>query len=71
MYCSNCGEKVPDGAAFCPKCGARVGAPEDSPNAKPETSSAEGFIDHTADEIGNGIDDAFADLKKQLQGNRR
>ena len=68
MYCSNCGEKVPDGAAFCPKCGARVGAPEDNTNTKPEASSAEGFIDHTADEIGSGIDDAFADLKNSFKG---
>lgn len=23
-YCSNCGEKIPDDAAFCPKCGTRT-----------------------------------------------
>ena len=25
-YCRDCGEEVPEGATFCPKCGARVGA---------------------------------------------
>jgi len=24
MYCSNCGENIPDGAKFCTKCGAAV-----------------------------------------------
>ncbi len=26
MYCTNCGTKLPDGAAFCQKCGNRIGA---------------------------------------------
>lgn len=25
MFCKNCGQKVPDNAAFCPKCGQNVG----------------------------------------------
>ena len=24
-YCSNCGTQIPDGAAFCPKCGMEIG----------------------------------------------
>ena len=24
MYCSKCGNQVPDGASFCPKCGAAI-----------------------------------------------
>ena len=24
MYCTNCGNQIPDGSAFCPQCGARV-----------------------------------------------
>ena len=24
MYCTNCGQKLPDDAAFCTKCGAKV-----------------------------------------------
>lgn len=26
MYCQHCGQQLPDGAAFCPNCGAAVGA---------------------------------------------
>lgn len=31
MFCSNCGEGVSDGVKFCPKCGAKVGAPSAQP----------------------------------------
>jgi ribosomal protein L40E len=24
VYCSNCGEKIPNDATFCPKCGTKV-----------------------------------------------
>lgn len=27
MYCSNCGNILPDGAKFCPKCGRATGRP--------------------------------------------
>ena len=26
MFCTKCGEKLPDGSTFCPKCGAKVAA---------------------------------------------
>ena len=25
MFCANCGNELPEGSAFCPKCGAKVG----------------------------------------------
>lgn len=27
MFCSKCGAEIPDGAQWCPKCGAQQGAP--------------------------------------------
>lgn len=30
MYCANCGEKIPAGAGFCPRCGKEVVPPEES-----------------------------------------
>ena len=34
MICSNCGRQIPDGAVFCPACGAAAGAgPVQTPNA--------------------------------------
>ena len=28
MFCANCGNELPEGSAFCPKCGAKVGGTE-------------------------------------------
>ena len=28
MFCTNCGNELPDGSAFCPKCGTKVGGTE-------------------------------------------
>lgn len=28
MFCANCGNELPDGSAFCPKCGTKVGGTE-------------------------------------------
>src|ERR1700756_2858422 len=30
-FCGRCGSQVPDGAPFCPQCGAQVGAPTAPP----------------------------------------
>lgn len=41
MFCTNCGQKIPDEAAFCPNCGAKVSAPEaPGPASSPPTDSA-------------------------------
>ena len=34
MYCTNCGQKLPDDAAFCTKCGAKCGAKVTGPAAE-------------------------------------
>lgn len=36
MFCMNCGTKLPDGAKFCFKCGAKVGTMSGAPEAAPE-----------------------------------
>jgi len=35
MQCPNCGNKIPEGGAFCSNCGARVGTPMDGASAPP------------------------------------
>lgn len=35
MFCTKCGEQIPDNSKFCTKCGARLdGAFEDAPTKK-------------------------------------
>lgn len=34
-YCSNCGGQVPDGAAFCPKCGMEIGVRRENDGGNP------------------------------------
>lgn len=33
MYCSNCGNQIPDGAQFCSYCGQKTSAPTQSQNS--------------------------------------
>ena len=49
MYCSNCGSKIREGAAFCPRCGNRIGgaqreaaqpAPSTPPTGGPQPAPA-------------------------------
>jgi len=44
MYCSNCGEKLDDGAKFCTKCGTPVNVNSKS-GADKETTKVETIID--------------------------
>ena len=54
MFCSKCGAEIPDGAQWCPKCGAQQGAtvqnleqnPSQAVNAQPQSApgAVSGFI---------------------------
>ncbi|MBQ6659974.1 MAG: zinc ribbon domain-containing protein [Lachnospiraceae bacterium] len=35
MFCTKCGNQVPDGSAVCPVCGAQLAAPQAAPQAAP------------------------------------
>ena len=41
MYCIQCGSEIPDGAQFCPKCGATQGRPKGVP-PRPHGTSPQG-----------------------------
>lgn len=52
-YCSNCGAEIKEGAAFCPKCGTKVGAKKAaegtvvngaSTNVQPKSRVAAGLL---------------------------
>lgn len=34
MFCSNCGNQIPDGSKFCNRCGASVGSAPEAPGAQ-------------------------------------
>ena len=36
MFCTNCGQQLPDGSRFCTSCGAQLGSA--APNAGPINS---------------------------------
>jgi uncharacterized membrane protein YvbJ len=43
VYCSNCGEKLPDDAYFCPKCGTKTAKGKDSKVAYPSDEIRDAF----------------------------
>ena len=47
MYCSYCGSKIEDGAAFCSNCGAKVEKATETP-ATPETAPKTNWEDPAA-----------------------
>lgn len=55
VYCSECGEELPEGAAFCPKCGSRTGEPLEEGVSLP------------MDELREGLAEAGEEIEKALQ----
>lgn len=55
VYCSECGEELPEEAAFCPKCGSRTGEP-----------LKEG-VSIPMDELREGLAEAGEEIEKALQ----
>jgi len=55
MFCSRCGRAVPEGARFCPNCGAAVtivALPDDEPVVTPVSPAPEPFAPATAPAAG-------------------
>jgi ribosomal protein L40E len=61
-YCSNCGEKLPKDASFCPKCGTKTahGVEANAPTASDEMRQA--FA-----KMSTEIEKAFAVAAKEIQ----
>lgn len=55
MYCSKCGEELPEEAAFCPKCGRWTGEPPEEGVSLP------------MDELREGLAEAGEEIEKALQ----
>ena len=78
MTCSICGEPVPDGARYCPNCGAAVGMPLGTDERKVVTVLFADLVDSTglaqrldaerAREVLGGFFDAANDELRALRG---
>ena len=76
-YCSNCGEKLPKDACFCPKCGTKAikGAEADAPVLSDELREAfnkmsqelEKAFAVASKEINAAFQTARENIKKSLQ----
>ena len=66
MYCNNCGEKVRDGAVFCPSCGNRLGN-RGRENKNQNDSSFSGIdvkaVKMRAKEVANSAADTALNIK--------
>lgn len=66
MYCNNCGEKVRDGAVFCPSCGNRLGN-RGRENKNQNDSSFSGIdveaVKMRAKDVTNSAAETFLDIK--------
>ncbi len=54
-YCSNCGEKIPDDAFFCPKCGTKTPKGKASNAAYPSDDLRDAFY-----KVGIELERAFS-----------
>jgi uncharacterized membrane protein YvbJ len=55
VYCSNCGEKIPDDAYFCPKCGTKTHKGEASNATYPSNELRDAFY-----KVGIELERAFS-----------
>jgi ribosomal protein L40E len=62
VYCSNCGEKLPKDACFCPKCGTKAVRGEESTVSSQTDELREAF-----DRMSQELEKAFAIATKEIQ----
>jgi len=61
-FCSNCGEKLPENAYFCPRCGARTIEGAEAGMATPWEDLREAFS-----KMGTEIEKAFSVAGKEME----
>ena len=83
MFCSNCGNQIPDGSKFCPNCGSPV-VPVPASSAFEQakekiastTQDMKSEVDNAVDsakqgfnEAGKNIDSAVSEIENEIKGN--
>ncbi len=61
-FCSKCGEKLPDDAVFCPRCGLKIAITEPA-----ETSTLTEEWRQTLARLGETMDKALATATKEME----
>jgi len=61
-FCSNCGEKIPEDAYFCPKCGARTVKGVEAGVSSPADELRDAF-----NRMGQELEKAFSVAAKEIQ----
>ncbi len=61
-YCSNCGEKLPKDALFCPKCGTKTAIGAKANVAAPSDELRQAF-----DKMSDELEKAFTVAAKEVQ----
>lgn len=61
LYCSNCGEKLPEDALFCPKCGTKTAKGVESNVQSPSDELKAAFA-----RMGQELEKAFSAASKEI-----
>jgi len=69
-YCSNCGEKLPEDALFCPKCGTRTAKGVKAKAASPSDEMKEAF-NRMSQEMEKAFNIAAKEMQAAFQTARR
>lgn len=71
MFCSNCGQQIPDNSAFCPNCGARVNNGFNAQSVASAVESVESNLNQVAAGVEAGVGNAFNNLENDLNSAAR
>ena len=62
MFCSNCGEELPENAYFCPKCGVKT-----SKGAEAGISTSREDFEDSFSKVGEEIEKAFSIASREIK----
>ena len=77
VFCSKCGKKVPDNAAFCPYCGAKtsigsgVGVSYSSEDLREALAKMGEELEKTFETVGKELHEAFKTVREDVRKSAR
>jgi predicted amidophosphoribosyltransferase len=67
VFCSHCGNAIPDDVNFCPKCGVRTVKGVEQNVPLPGQGNWEERFESTVETIGEELEKAFSTARRQLE----